>query len=289
MTVQFVSPVDRSELRQVDAALIDGSGRRFTVVGDVAQLVHPDQLEAADAFSKAYGAVRRAEGRTSLSRDYYRALPYRDLTGNFPDQWEARARTYDLVRAHLADGPRRILDAGAGNCWLAARLSADGHEVAATDLNDDTDDGLGAHIHYDQRFPVARAAMDALPLADSSVDTVIYNASAHYADLGRLLSEAQRVLQPDGEVLIADSPVYRDAAAGEQMVAEMAAYIRTLGVEPAPHAGPGYLTQTALDTAGVDWRQLDHTTIAGRLRRRVAGWKAHREAATLPLLLGRFS
>src|SRR5579859_5371545 len=107
-------------------------------------------------FAREYGTVRRAEGWGSHDGAYYRALPYRDLTGRFPGIWRIRARSYDtFVRRAIEPLERqsarslRILDLGAGSGWLAHRLARRGHRVLAVDLLEDPLDGLGATRHYD--------------------------------------------------------------------------------------------------------------------------------------------
>src|SRR5205823_5411746 len=112
---------------------------------------------AVRQFAHEYTTVRHAEGWGSPDGRYYRALPYRDLTGRNPGIWRIRARTYgalvERVLVPLESQPRgarrrlKILDLGAGNGWLANRLTQRGHSVTAIDLLDDALDGLGAARH----------------------------------------------------------------------------------------------------------------------------------------------
>src|SRR5215471_5715704 len=102
-------------------------------------------------FVREYRTVRRAEGWGSHDPAYYRALPYRDLTGRFSQIWRIRARSYDVFVRNVLDPlerktekPLSILDLGAGSGWLSHRLAQRGHRVAAIDLLDDILDGLGA-------------------------------------------------------------------------------------------------------------------------------------------------
>src|ERR1700742_2585160 len=89
-------------------------------------------------FLKDYARIRRAEGRGSSDPEYFRALPYRDLTGKNAGQWEIRARTYrhfeNLILPSIekeAGRPLDILDLGAGNGWMSYRLSLRDHRPVA--------------------------------------------------------------------------------------------------------------------------------------------------------------
>src|SRR6476620_3695393 len=86
-------------------------------------------------FVREYGRIRECEGRGSESPEYYRALPYLDLTGRNSGQWSMRARSFDyFARRILPKTPCDILDLGEGNCWLSYRLAERGHRPVAVDI-----------------------------------------------------------------------------------------------------------------------------------------------------------
>ena len=271
----------------------DDGSETFAVTAGIPQLIAPERVEAVEEFSHAYGSVRVAEGRTSEAADYYRALPYTDMSQRFADQWAQRATSFDALSRLLneeSSGKRSmsIVDAGAGNCWLSARLAARGHDVVAIDANDDDHDGLGARRHHPEAFQVARAELMALPLGDSVADVVVFNAAAHYVQLRVLVDEARRVVAPGGAIVIVDSPVYEDASAGEAMVHEMRDYIRGLGVEPAAYSGQGFFTRDEFAASGLSWRFIEPAPGRFRsLKRLVAGVRAGREVAVMPLVTAR--
>src|ERR1035438_5636847 len=139
-------------------------------------------------FLNDYSRIRRAEGRGSDDPEYFRALPYRDLTGKNSKQWSIRARTWaHFEREVLAEiekttpRPLDILDLGAGNGWMSHRLTLRGHRPVAADIFLDARDGLAA-IH---RFPVplrgVAGEFDRLPFRDASFDAVVFNSSLHYS------------------------------------------------------------------------------------------------------------
>jgi SAM-dependent methyltransferase len=173
-------------------------------------------------FLEDYGRIRSAEGRGSEESAYYRALPFTDVTGRNSDQWRIRARTFRyFVQRVLRQHRAKVLDLGAGNCWLSYRLAELHHQPVAVDIFPDSRDGLRAARHYPVSFPLVEADFDRLPFTKETFDVVVFNASFHYsADYARTLAEARRCLRPGGRVVILDSPVYKLSQHGEQMRAE---------------------------------------------------------------------
>jgi SAM-dependent methyltransferase len=183
-------------------------------------------------FLGDYAKIRAAEGRGSEDSNYYRALPFSDLTGRNTAQWRIRARTFEYFTHQILPLlPSRVLDLGAGNCWLSYRLAEMGHLPVAVDIFADRRDGLGAAPHYPVHFPVIESGFDNLPLPSGQFDLAVYNSSIHYSsDYVRTLSEARRCLRPGGRVVILDSPVYKRREHGEAMRAErQAAFERQHG------------------------------------------------------------
>lgn len=180
---------------------------------------------ARQRFLGDYAAIRHAEGRGSEDPEYYRALPYRDLTGKNAVQWQMRGRSFRAFETTILDDlvrekgkPLRILDLGAGTGWFTWRMGEKGHRAVAVDIFDDSRDGLGARQHFPVPPPAVVAEFDALPFGDGSFDVAVFNSSLHYsADYARTLREAKRVLESDGAVVVVDSPIYRQRAHGELM------------------------------------------------------------------------
>jgi SAM-dependent methyltransferase len=183
---------------------------------------------ARQQFLNEYRHIRHAEGRGSDGSEYYRALPYQDLTGRLSAMWAMRAKTYRYFEAHIlapmackASRPLRILDLGAGNCWMSYRLSLSGHDPVAVDIFDDERDGLGAARHYGRSFSVLQADFDDLPFPAGYFDLAIYNSSLHYStNYRRTLAEAKRCLSACGRLIVLDSPIYRRREHGLRMVEE---------------------------------------------------------------------
>lgn len=247
-------------------------------------------------FEHEYHVVRRAEGWGSDDAAYYRGLPWQDTSGRFAELWRIRATSFRTFLEHAlpSDGPRRILDLGAGNGWLSYQLARRGHHVAAVDVQVDDHDGLGAWRHYDASFTPLQAEFDSLPLADGQADIAVFNGSLHYStDCASTLRETLRVLTRDGVVAILDSPMYPAPASGVQMVHErQARFQRTYGFASDALPSEHYLTPARLaelgQAVGLRWQIV----------RPFRGWRwavrpwwarlrGRRAPADFPVVLGR--
>jgi SAM-dependent methyltransferase len=267
-----------------------------------AQSRYASTAMALAQFVREYRTVRRAEGWGSLDPAYYRALPYRDLTGQFIGIWRIRARSYDTFLARVlqpleqrASTALSVVDVGAGSGWLAYRLAWRGHRVIAVDVLDDPLDGLRATQHYPasaQPRPVL-ADFDQLPLPAACLDLAIFNASLHYStDYCRTLAEALRVLVPGGTLVILDSPMYSSPSSGARMVQEREArFVARYGFASNALSCENFLTPKRLsevaDRLGIRWQshapRLDLRT---SLSRTANGLRARREPTRFPVIVG---
>ena len=148
-----------------DCATCPTCGAAYPRQDGIWRCLAPGRAEAFARFEHEYHTVRRAEGWGAETSDYYRALPFKDLSGRFPALWRIRARNFEALLSSMSSNDERrltILDLGAGNGWLSYQLARRGHDVAALDIQVDTRDGLGAHIHYDAAFTPIQAEFDRL-------------------------------------------------------------------------------------------------------------------------------
>jgi SAM-dependent methyltransferase len=119
--------------------------------------------------------------------------------------------------------------------------------------------------------------LEALPLKSHSFDAVIAAAALHYAvDVRGALSEAARVLRAGGLLIVADSPVYDDAAAREAAwertrshyagfgAAHLAGRYR--GLTRADLDGPGLFRFVTVSPGVMSWRTALLRGLRGRLR-----------------------
>lgn len=248
-------------------------------------------------FIAEYEAVRHAEGRGQGGADYYRALPFDDLSGRFREDWRIRARSFEALLRYVVvpmerHGRLRVLDLGAGCGWLANRLTQRGHRAVACDLLVDKRDGLGAYPNYETAFLPVQAEFERIPLADRQLDLVVINAALHYAtDYSVALREALRLLRPSGALAIVDTPVYHDPSSGQRMLRERGdQFERQYGFRGEALPYEGYLSYDRLDALagqlGVRWRifrpQHGWRWALRPLRARLRG---RREPADFPLIV----
>ena len=250
-------------------------------------------------FLSEYEAVRAAEGRARAA-EALRDLPWPRPDDPFAWEWYIRAASFDClverVLAGDATAALRVLDLGAGQAWLSRRMALAGHRPVAVDLSGHPTLGLGAasllQADLPEPFPALLADFDRLPLAAGQADLIVYNASFHYSpDYALSLTEALRVLAPGGRIVVMDSPVYRDPAAGAAMRSgRRSAYLSRYGFASDALDSREYLIASEIQTLGRElglawtWISPSHgrSWRWHRLRRRLA---TGRESADFPLLL----
>ena len=265
----------------------------------IATLLGAEELCAHAPFLEHYRRVRQAE-RWEADATAIASLPYPAADNPHAALWRRRAASYrTLLRILEAHGPRlRILELGAGNCWLSWRLAGLGHSVEALDINDDPAHGLGAAMGLPEvsgSLRLVHASLERIPFADCQFDAVIAAASLHYArDLLGSVAEARRVLQPGGLLVLLDTPLHRDAPVGDSRVAPQVHLFMSSEPPASGTTGPGYLEVVALTaafrTAGLAYREVPvHGTLratVGRIRRGLRSAVRLPERATMPLVLG---
>jgi SAM-dependent methyltransferase len=228
----------------------------------------PDRAAHFARFIGDYEHIRTAEGRWSQQDDFYLSLPYKDVSGKNSKQWKIRARSFDYLMKHvlnrnLQHSGGRILDLGAGNCWMSYRLALANYRPFAVDLLTNDRDGMGAAEHFRNHlpgmFPRFQAELVRLPFQDEHFDAVIFNASFHYAeDYVATLGEALRCVKSDGTVIISDTPWYSRDESGKRMMAERnSAFVERYGTASDSIKSLEYLTDERLhaieEQLGIRW------------------------------------
>ncbi|NOK61654.1 MAG: class I SAM-dependent methyltransferase [Chloroflexi bacterium AL-N10] len=297
----FACPRDRTILEQVTSSKLRhlANGTMYSCEQGIWRLLAPERTQYYERFLTEYETIRHAEGRGSTDTDYYRALPFADLTGQHRENWHIRACGFETLIEQVVEPletrgkPLKILDIGAGNGWLSYRLAQREHHVASIDLSTDPFDGLGTHTHYNATFVPVQAEFDRLPFAANQFDLVIFNASLHYStDYMVTLNETLRVLQPDSPLVILDSPVYRRARSGQMMVHEREHYFEEeYGFPSNALPSENYLTYQRLrklaNDVGLDWQMFKpEYGLAWSLRPWKARLRGRREPAKFMVIVG---
>lgn len=292
--------------------------RTYACSSGIWRFLPEERLHHYEQFLREYHIVRKDQGWGRPDAGYFLALPQVAPDDPQRDIWRRRVESCRLLLGKIIEPmaarreqPLRILDLGAGSCWLSHRLSVLGHRVAAVDLSVDPIDGLGAHAWYGPAardsvparaiqppFTPIQAEFDRLPLRAAGADVVLFNASLHYSvDCAVTLREALRVLMPKGVVIIMDSPVYRHAGSGEQMVREREMELEhRYGFRSNSVRAEHFLTTERLDALARElalrWQTHAPAGRAGSLdlgARAKGRWRALRglrELATMPVIVG---
>jgi ubiquinone/menaquinone biosynthesis C-methylase UbiE len=298
----FICPRCQTTLERVTPERMNcpRDGLEFWNVDGIWRFLLPESEAHYSRFIRDYESIRSAEGRGSASPKYYRALPFKDLSGHHAVDWKIRARSFKALNTVLTqiqdplERSLKILDLGAGNGWLSNRLASQGDRVIAVDILVNEQDGLGAWKHYEHSFTPVQAEFNHLPVMDRFADAIIFNASLHYSEnYAETLREALRVLSRDGRVIIMDSPVYRRASSGTRMVQERESQFKeNYGFASDNLESENYLTYSRLQelaqTLKIQWKFITPFYGLGwMVRPLVSTLLRKREPAKFHLLVGR--
>lgn len=261
--MNFVCPRCKGELtfEAPDQLRCQKEALTFRQMDGIWRFLLPERESYYSLFIEEYEKVRHFEGRFSADVAYYRALPFKDLSGRFSSDWKIRAKSFEVL-SKLLQTPSKIIDLGAGNGWLSNRLTEFGHEVFAIDLLTNSEDGLGAWRYYETKFASLQAEFSFLPFSTAVADVLIFNASLHYAEnYNQVLTEGLRVLKPDGVLIVMDSPIYHDGASGREMLAERKMQFQTrYGFSSDSLQSEGFLTYHRMEelgkSLGVYWKHI---------------------------------
>src|SRR5512138_3374582 len=154
----FVCPRCRTTLERdtPDRVTCPQDGLEFRKEAGVWRFLLPESEAHYVRFIADYEAVRRLEGRGSPSADYYRALPFKDLSGHYQADWRIRARSFNILTKNVLTRLQvplrrslKLIDLGAGYGLLSNRLSAQEDRVIDVDVLVNEQDGLGGCKFYE--------------------------------------------------------------------------------------------------------------------------------------------
>ncbi len=184
---------------------------------------------------RLYLEVRRKEGRV-LTDEEVKLLPHTTANNPAHQEWEMRRRSFERLQQYLSKKhgttPIKILDLGCGNGWMSNRLAENPtFQVTGIDLNlIELQQGVRLFTRKNLGFAYANILDNVIP--ESTYDVIILAASLQYfPQMNHIINSLFRVLTPDGEIHIIDSPFYKDSATRDQAALRTLSYYRSKGVE----------------------------------------------------------
>jgi len=122
--------------------------------------------------------------------------------GPVAESYDRGRPSFPLEAARWLAGPRpaTVVELGAGTGKLTAPLVELGHDVHATEPDDDMLAVLRREL---PDVPTSSSPAEEIPLPDRSVDVVVAGQAFHWFDHDRALPEIARVLRPGGHLALA--------------------------------------------------------------------------------------
>ena len=234
--------LSREELSVAELQEILGMGQS-TISTHLAQLKHAGMVEdrragkniwyrskSGEVLSKMLGLLQHEELPEASHDQAALELVLRkrqDKTRAFFDEMAGRlgreyvpGRSWKSIAEALLQllPPMVIADLGAGEGAFSLLLAQRAHHVIAVDSSDKMIE-LGSDLARKQGVPALeyrKGDLEAVPIADSSVDLALFSQSLHHAQHPeRAVAEAWRILKPGGRIAILDLVQHRFAEARE--------------------------------------------------------------------------
>jgi len=223
------------------------------------------------------------------TREHARALAL-DLAAwrSGPDPWaRQRRQTWDALlhtAQELAPPPGVFADLGSGDGGLARRAARLGYQAFAVDV---------LPFPRSPDIERIRSRFETLPFADGALRVAAMCASLHYApDVAAALAEARRTLAAKGVLLVALTPVHRNAPAANGAAESTRRLVRQAGGSGPIALGYRHLVESdlraAFDRAAFSVEALDRLYgLRFRLVRALLSRATGQEYARFPLFVAR--
>lgn len=195
------------------------------------QIAGVKQHAILPGFEENYLNIRNREGRIYTDEIVAR-LPMIDRRDSHFDEWKLRQQsTRRLIRyIEKKEKPLKILDIGCGNGWLSYRISLlPGTSVTAIDINCG-ELNQARRIFGKPNLHFLHADIKSSEIQPVRFDLILFAASIQYFNpLQAVISDALKLLKPDGEIHIVDSHFYQrgELDAAKKRTAD---YYQTAGV-----------------------------------------------------------
>ena len=201
---EFLLPAENFEQNWLqEGRLVCPSGHEYPIRNGIPCLYTDDhgwQSKAREA--QGWVDIHKEKGIYEVETDPVDLkVPY------FPEEpWIEVAKSFDIALDILKlSGTERVLDLGAGRGWAAKQFALRGCEVAALDIVEDVNVGLGRAYALMQdagiEFDLVIADGEKLPFAPGIFDIVFCSAVLHHSsDLPAFLKNIATVLKPGGKL-----------------------------------------------------------------------------------------
>jgi ubiquinone/menaquinone biosynthesis C-methylase UbiE len=220
-------------------------------------------IENKFRFEELYLRARSKEQRV-LSDEMVKLLPYikREQSVHYKE-WKARAHTFERLRNYFGavNSPKKLMDLGCGNGWLAAGLAQNEClEVCAVDINDE-ELKQGARVFHRHNLGFYYGNINEEIFSAATFDFIILNACAQYFEnLNGLVQRLFYFLKKGGEIHILDTPFYTEKEASHAK-RRTAQYYQSIGF---PEMATFYFHHVLEELAPFDYEILSGKTIFHR-------------------------
>lgn len=180
---------------------------------DQSNIIYLGQPDSLPGFQPAYLSFLQKTDSTFSDEELLK-LP--NLQSNHPlyEDWKVRADSYRRLKSYFSKRKDKlILEIGAGNCWLANKLSRDTFNfVYALDINLNELEQASRVFADNKRIKFFCGSIFDDIFEYGSFDAIILASSLQYFDnFPALINRLIRFLKRDSEIHIFDSPIYKQS------------------------------------------------------------------------------
>ena len=218
----------------------------------------------SEGFDQLYPALRKKEGRIYSDEELLH-LP--NIAKDHPHyaEWQMRKESCNRLKHYFKKrlSPLKILEAGCGNGWLAARLAEiPGSTITGIDVNYTELQQAERVFNHIPNLQFILGSINAKEIEAAKYDFIVFAASIQYfSSLKEIISQAMRKLKSDGEIHILDSSFYKP---GEISAAQKRTgnYYRDLGF---PEMTEHYFHQSTGELSSFRFKTLYQPSFINRL------------------------
>jgi len=166
------------------------------------------------SFEQQYIQLRRKEGRI-YSDDEVNRLPDVPASHRYYHEWQLRKESLERVKKYFEKKSKslQLLEVGCGNGWLSNQFSKiAGCHVTGTDINETELLQAKRVFATVPNLRFIKGGLIAAEIEQEKFDAIIFASSIqNYASLKDVVKASFEKLNPQGEIIISDSPFYKDS------------------------------------------------------------------------------